>query len=378
MSTIGFDAFMIPYQNRRGLGVYSFELLRALVSIDKSNRYICVYNFLREGKRKLMLRPKGHKNITLKHIPLPGRLLDKLWLKYNWPDIDLFTGCTDIFHSPFGRLPPKKKGASIVTIHDAKYLIGPGGFSKDFAKLSKEKLEKAIERADIIIAISNSTAKDLKELYKIPSPKLRIIWNGVASHLKPTSSSQVNVIRQSIGIEDLPYFLFVGAPDIHKNLENLINAMAVLKEKSLDFRLVIAGHFGWGMERVEYLVSNKGLEQYVIFPGYVPDIDLPALYTGAQALCLISFCEGFGLPVAEAARCGCPSIISNRSSLPEVGGDGAIAVPPDNIDAIVDALMQLLNQSTREKLSAKALKQGSLFSWEKCAEDVMHVYEELT
>ncbi|PIS24201.1 MAG: hypothetical protein COT45_04685 [bacterium (Candidatus Stahlbacteria) CG08_land_8_20_14_0_20_40_26] len=378
MPIIGFDASMIPYQKRRGWGVYSFELLRALVSINSDNKYVCVYNFLHKGKRELMFRPKGHRNIILKHIPLPGRILEKLWLKYNWPDIDLFTGHTDIFHSPFERLPPKKKGASIVTIHDVIYLMCPDKVSKDFANLSKAKLEKVIERADIIIADSNSTAKDLNELYKISSRKLRIIWCGVADYMRPAPLSHVNAIRTSIGIGDIPYFLFVGAPDARKNLENLIGAMAVLKEKSLDFRLIIAGHFKWGMERIQHFVSDKRLYQYVIFPGYIPDEDLPALYTGAQALCLISFYEGFGLPVAEAAKCGCPSIVSNRSSLPEVVGDGGIVVPPDNIDAIVDALMQLLDQSTREKLSAKALKQGSLFSWKKCAKEVIHVYEELT
>ena len=125
-------------------------------------------------------------------------------------------------------------------------------------------------------------------------------------------------------------------------------------------------------------VSKEGLEQHVLFPGYIQDSDLPAYYTGAQALCLISFHEGFGLPVAEAAKCACPSIISNCSSLPEIGGEGAIAVPPNDLEAIADALIQLLDQSKRDNLSRKAEKQGRLFSWSKCAEQVIQVYKELS
>ena len=378
MSIIGFDAFMIPYSRKRGWGVYSQELLQALISIDKDNKYICLYNFLRKGNPELILMPRDYSNFTVKRIPLPGTILDKLWLNHAWPDIDLFTGRIDIFHSPFERLPPKKTGASVFTVHDIKYLIRPDKVDNTFSELSKRKLEKAIERADIIIAVSKSTATHLQRLYKISSSALRVIWNGVASHFKQTPLSRVNSIRKQLGIGDLPYFLFVGSPDIHKNLDNLIYAMKILKEKSLEFRLIIAGHLGWGMKRIKDIVSKEGLEEHVLFPGYIPDSDLPAVYTGAQALCLISFHEGFGLPVAEAAKCGCPSIISNCSSLPEIGGEGSIAVPPDDLDAIADALIQLLDQSTRDHLSFKAAKQGRLFSWSKCAEQVIQVYKELS
>jgi glycosyltransferase involved in cell wall biosynthesis len=378
MSVIGFDAFMIPYPRKRGWGVYSQELLQALISIDKDNKYICLYNFFRKGNRNLILRPKGHSNFAVKRIPLPGRILDKLWLKHEWPDIDLFTGRIDIFHSPFERLPPKKTGASVFTVHDVKYLIRPDKVDNAFAELSKRKLEKAIERADIIIADSKSTAINLQELYKISSSALRVIWCGVASHFKQKPPSRVSAIRKQLGIGDVPYFLFVGSPDIHKNLDNLIYAIKILKERSLEFRLIIAGHLGWGMKRIKDIVSKEGLEQQVLFPGYIQDSDLPAFYTGAQALCLISFHEGFGLPVVEAAKCACPSIISNCSSLPEIGGEGSIAVSPNDLDAIAEALIQLLDQSTRDNLSRKAEKQGRLFSWSKCAEQVVQVYKELS
>ncbi|MBI2020069.1 glycosyltransferase family 4 protein, partial [Candidatus Daviesbacteria bacterium] len=144
-----------------------------------------------------------------------------------------------------------------------------------------------------------------------------------------------------------------------------------------ELKLVIAGQKGWLFDEIYKLPKKLGIEDRVKFLGYVADEELPALYSGAQALVFPSLFEGFGLPILEAQASGCPVITSNISSMPDVAGKGAIYVDPYNTDDIVDAMIRVKGKEEREKLIKKGFENIKRFSWEKCAAQTLEVFEQV-
>ena len=176
------------------------------------------------------------------------------------------------------------------------------------------------------------------------------------------------------------YFLFVGTVQPRKNLERLIKAFS----RQPDDYLVIVGQKGWLSDEIYNLPKKQWIEDErsslagkVKFLGYVPDEDMPAIYTGAIALTFPSLFEGFGLPILEAQACGCPVITSNVSSMPEVAGKGAVYVDPYSIDDIVKGMVRVKSHESRVKLIRAGFENVKRFSWEKCAMETLKVLEEV-
>jgi glycosyltransferase involved in cell wall biosynthesis len=172
------------------------------------------------------------------------------------------------------------------------------------------------------------------------------------------------------------YILYVGVLEPRKNIPRLIAAFARIAERVPELVLAIGGKRGWLYDQVFAQVQRSGLAERVRFLGYVPHEDLPALYTGARIFAYPSYHEGFGLPVLEAMRCGAAVVTSNVSSLPEVAGDAALQVAPEDEVALADALLRLATDETlRALLSRRARARAEEFSWERCARETLRVYE---
>jgi len=230
-----------------------------------------------------------------------------------------------------------------------------------------------IKRANHIIAISQNTKKDLVDHAGIPEERISVIYHGVDHH--------VFYPRQEPKPFDYPYILFVGSEHPRKNLASLLRAFRQFKTDSRfeQLKLVKVGKAG-GKEfafraRTLDLIESLGLANEVVFAGFVSDEMLASYYSHAECLVLPSFYEGFGWPVVEAMACGCPVITSNLSSLPEVAGDAAIMVDPQDIAGLANALREVLtNSHLKQTLKAKGLVQASKFTWEKTASETLAVY----
>ena len=281
-----------------------------------------------------------------------------------------------IIHLPnqnFARYALLVKNPYIVTVHDLVRLCF--GFTKEsISERIMLKLDiRGIKRASHIIAISQTTRKDLIKYLKIPDDRISVIYNGIDhSLLKP----------YKVRLFDKPYILYVGSERPRKNLGRLFEAFAVLRKEFPELLLVKVGVAGRTREyRQEIMrkLDSLRIAPAVIFVEYVSELDLAYYYSSAALLAYPSFYEGFGFPPLEAMACGCPAVTSDTSSLPEVVGEAGIMFNPYDTDSLVEAMRKVLTDSElRDDMVRKGLEQAEKFSWERTARETQEVYNKVT
>ena len=192
----------------------------------------------------------------------------------------------------------------------------------------------------------------------------------------PRSEKEKEEVKKKYGIAK-PFILYLGTLEPRKNVPAVLKAYAGLPNRR-DFNLVLAGKKGWLYEEIFRTVGDLGLEEDVIFTGYVPEEDRPKLMSAAEVFVFPSFFEGFGMPVVEAQACGTPVIASNTTSLPEAVGDGGVLVDPKNISQLAEALEEVLSSgSLREKLVKKGLANARRFNWEDSGAKIVRIFNSL-
>ncbi len=282
----------------------------------------------------------------------------------------------DIIHllnQNFARYALLVKNPYIVTVHD---LIR---FSLGFAKetITEKILLKldirGIKRASHIIAVSQTTRKDMITHLKIPDDRISVIYNGLDHSLfKP----------YKVRLFNRPYILYVGSERPRKNLGRLFEAFAVIRKEFPELLFVKVGVAGRTREyRQEIMrkLDSLRIDQAVIFVEYVSELDLAYYYSSAALLAYPSLYEGFGFPPLEAMACGCPVVTSDTSSLPEVVGEAGIMFNPYDTDSLVEAMRKVLTDSElRDDMVRKGLEQAKKFSWEKAAKETQEVYNKVT
>jgi glycosyltransferase involved in cell wall biosynthesis len=239
-----------------------------------------------------------------------------------------------------------------------------------------------LRAADAVICISQSTLSDARARYPMIGSKGHVIYPGVSARFRPPqdrarldASPAARALRARLGLPER-FLLYVGTIEPRKNLAILFEA---LKQADLpDTKLVIAGKMGWLFRETVARVHDLGLEETVIFAGFVPDDDLPMLYSLAEAFVFPSLYEGFGLPVVEAMACGTPVLCTNVSSLPEVAGDAALMSAPGDVGAWAKALRRITEDpELRADLSRRGPRQAARFTWRDTAEQTRAVYQDL-
>jgi glycosyltransferase involved in cell wall biosynthesis len=239
----------------------------------------------------------------------------------------------------------------------------------------------AAKRADMVLTDSQASKWDIVHLLDIPSERVRVIYLAADDIYQPVlDNHRLTAIRQKYGLPE-SYLLYLGGFDQRKNVLTLLKAFALLVKDPRAF-LGIAGRLPQKgsdfFPDPRPIVQELGIEERVVFTGWVPEEDKPALYRGARALVFPSLYEGFGLPPLEALACGTPVIASNRGSLPEIVGDGGLLLEPDDVEGLAAAMQKLLNDDTlREDLREKGLAHAAKFSWEKTARETLAVYREV-
>jgi len=220
-------------------------------------------------------------------------------------------------------------------------------------------------RSEKVIAISESTKRDIVSLLEIEEEKISVTHLGVDKRFRPvTEEQELAGVRRKYNLPP-KYILYVGLIEPRKNLEALVDAYHA-DSLHTEFDLVLAGNLGWGYAPLLEKVANSRIRNRIHMPGYIADTDLPALFSMAATFAYPSVYEGFGLPVLEAMACGTPVITSQVSSLPEVAGDAAILVDPSDRKALALALQKVLSDDhLRKSLSEKGIRRARLFTWEK-------------
>ena len=280
----------------------------------------------------------------------------------------------DLFHCQYAR-PPLVRSKVVVTIHDIAFEHHPEHFHPLEVLRLKLQVRSTAHSAEHILTVSQAAARDIAALYKIPAEKITVASPGVSKRFHPRDkqSSQAEIVRR-FRIAS-PFLLYVGRIQARKNIPRLVEAFARVKRSARDLRLVIVGKQDWQSKDLTSIVRQFGLEDSVVFPGYLSDEDLPILYSAAEAFVFPSVFEGFGLPVVEAMASALPVVTSRGSSLEEIATDAAVLVDPGSVDSIADGIEQVLSDATlRQSLVERGLGRASQFTVERFAATVRQVY----
>ena len=262
----------------------------------------------------------------------------------------------------------------VVTVHDIIPLLFPSLHPHAIELIFfRHFLPRVLRHSSAVIAVSESTKKDIIKFYHLPAEKIHVIYEGYDTELF-YSQQDTQAVTKVYGLED--YIHYGGNILPHKNVARLIQAFKLIASK-VPHQLVLQGRRdSVHAAELETLVRELDLEGRVVFVGYVPLNHLPCLYSGATAFVTVSLSEGFGLPPLEAMACGTPVVASRVSSLPEVVGDAGILVDPNDTEQIAEALLRVIEHpALRAELSQKAVKRAALFSWSATARQTLELLQ---
>ncbi len=349
-----------------GAGNYALKLLENLSKIDKKNNYkVIVQKKLSPDHPVFNLRFQFLK-ADLPTVGLKRQLFYPFFFKKNK------ISC-DIFHCLTPYLPLGQNFPSIITVHDLTYIKYPSFLKNKLKSFYLKKItELACQKAVEIIAVSKSTKKDLYQILKVPLQKTRVIYEDSFLEKPKIPPKFLPKLRK-------PYILCVAEKRPHKNLEGLIRAFYFFKKiDKWKTSLVLVGESYRRYKDFLSLIEKLGLKESVLLMEKISNEDLASLYWYADLFLLLSFSEGFGLPVLEAMRFGLPVVISNISALTEIAGDSAAAVDPRAPKEIAETIFKIFSsEDYRNTLIEKGMERVKNFSWEETAKETLKTYEEV-
>jgi glycosyltransferase involved in cell wall biosynthesis len=351
---------------------YALNLIEALAQIDRVNDYTLYVTTTEAHDRFHQRWPNFKVHRTLPHTPL---IRIPLTLS-----AELRKHPVDVLHVQF-TTPPFCPCPVVVSIHDLSFEHLPQTFNRRSRTQLRLTVRHSARRAAKILTLSEHTRRDVIDTYGIDAAKVAAIPLAAPAHFGPVEyDKELQRVRHIYGIDE-DYILSVGSIQPRKNLVRLIKAYAELRAARSSSgcpKLVIVGKCGWLYDETFRALEEAGVRESVVLTGYVPESDLPALYSGALCFVYPSYFEGFGLPPLEAMKCGAPVIVGNATSLPEVVGDAALQVDPFDVSAIAVAMDQLVNNSElRQELSVKGQARAKLFDWKDTAQRTLAVYEQV-
>jgi glycosyltransferase involved in cell wall biosynthesis len=377
MSHVGID-YTPAYEQGAGIGRYVRELVKALAAVDKTT----AYHLFAAGAVSVdeLPDPPG-RNFTWKPTRISPRWLARIWHRARIPyPVERFVGDVTVFHATDFVLPPHRaQTRTLLTVHDLSFVLVPETASPRLKQYLDRVVPRSVALADHILADSRATKNDLVNLYGTSPEKITVLLSGVDPRFRPiTDQARVNAVRQKYNLGTWPFLFTIGTVQPRKNYGRICEALHELSTEHPDLHLVIAGGKGWLDDPIYATVNRLGLSDRVHFIGFADDEDLPALYSTAATVPYVSLYEGFGLPVLEAMACGTPVVASNVSSIPEVAGDAALLVPPADTHAIADALHKILaSPDMQQELISSGLQQASQFTWQRAAQQLKHIYQQL-
>lgn len=369
---IGIEAQRLFREKKHGMDIVALETIRHLQKIDKTNEY---FIFVKPDKDNGVISTTSN----FKIIPLPGGpypyweqvLLPKAARKHN----------IDVLHCTSNTAPLNPGVPLVVTLHDIIYLeqwnFTRGTYYQIFGNLYRRwNVPPVVSKASRLITVSDFEKERIIKHFGLPQGKIATVHNGVSSHFsRVTDETVINAVRKKYHLPE-NFVFFLGNTDPKKNLEGVLRALSALRNKgALNFHLVMLDVDRGYLEKVSSTIGDPAILSNIVSTGYVPNHELPAIYSMAQLFLYPSLRESFGIPILEAMACGTPVITSQTSSMPEVAGDAAILVDPGSPDSIAAAISSILGDpvlSTR--LSDRGLLRSKQFSWSENARKTLDIY----
>ncbi len=356
---------------KTGIGHYTDALAQSLARIHTDHQYVLLSPFD-------FIFPVGNgtpPNLSKQFFPV--RSVFRKWWLAGLPAM-LRISPLDVFHGTNYCVPVFSLCPTVTTIHDLSLFTQSQTHESENVKRGKRRIPLMARRATKIIAPSEWTKREIIEHLGIREDKIRVIFEAARAEMRPVPLLECRATLDKHQIKS-PYLLYVGTIEPRKNLLTLIRAYdKLLRTTKHCPQLALCGGRGWLFDEVFKLVEDLKLQDQVRFTGYVPDEDLPALYSAAEMFLYPSLYEGFGLPPLEAMACGAPTISSNASSLPEVVGKAGLMHDPNDQQTLTNHMAQLLDDPfARRHFVQAGLEQAARFSWDRAARETQSVYDEV-
>jgi glycosyltransferase involved in cell wall biosynthesis len=369
MNRIAINTRFLLSDKMEGFGWYTFEVVRRLVAMHPDVQFY--FFFDRPYDNKFIFGP----NVTPVVLKPQARhpILFKLWF-----DVSVKRALKkyqiDLFFSPDGYISLTTDVPQVAVIHDLNFVHYPQDIPRKHRGYLLRNFPKFARKAAHIITVSNYSKDDLIMTYGISPEKITVGHNGAAELFHPVSSERQETVRNKYA-SGSPYFLSVGALHPRKNIVRLLQAFDAFKAQSgSQTQLVLVGDSYYWSPEMKTTLDTMRFKDAVRFTGHVQAEELAELYGAAQALVFVSYFEGFGIPLVEAMRCGCPVIAGNRTSLPEVVGDAGKLVDPFQVNEITGAMLELdANPELRASYIQRGYAQAEKFTWDRTAEVVNRV-----
>jgi glycosyltransferase involved in cell wall biosynthesis len=356
-------------QHTGGVKVYTQNLMSHLLSLESKNQYVLIYQ-----NPKLIGTYSNYPNVDEVAVPIPGTILwDQLAVPWVVKKKRL-----DLVFNPKFTVPFLSRAKKVFVLHGSEWFVIPEAFLWYDRWYFRRSVPLYCRHADAFITVSNTVKSDVVKHTGVNASKVFPIHNGFDSNVFRVirDPHRLEAVRQKYQLPE-QFILWSGQIYPPKNVGRLIQAFAQIKDQ-IPHQLVFAGEQRWRTKEAFELIEKLGLQNRLHFAGWVSHEDLPCFYNLAQLFALPSLYEGFGIPLIESMACGCPVLTSNTCSPPEVTAGAAYLVNPLSVDEIAEGIREvLLNSLLRESMIAKGLERSKCFGWEKCAREVLAVFNSL-
>ena len=377
---IAFDVLPMVSSHKSGIGYCEYGFVKTLIN-NYDNSYI--FNYIgKEKDTEILTRliKNKNKNISINCSNCKNSVYKIISTFLPIPYSVFFKDQVDITHFFNYYLPPGVRGKKIVTIHDMAYKRFPETVRLKTRKMLNLSLKKSINRADLIITVSEFSKQEILSFFPECEGKIEIVYNGVDLDIfKPISDNTLKeAVKKKYKING-EFLLYLGTIEPRKNIERLLEAYSRFNRELKDSpKLVLAGGKGWLDSGIFNAIDKLNLKDNVVLTGYVSDDDVPILMNAAKAFLFPSIYEGFGMPVLEAMACGVPVLTSNVSSLPEVVGNAAVLVNPFSVESILLGINKITSdEKLRSEIIEKGKERARLFTWEIVTKKLYKIYEDL-
>jgi len=378
---IGIDIRTLMDAQWSGVSEYTYNIVKGLLKLDTGNHYKLFYNSAHDVSERiphhLFSKVNGGENVEIIKTKYPNKLFNFIMQKgLRLPKVDKLLGVDAFFMPNIGFISLSARCKKILTIHDLSFLRYP-----EFFNLKRRlwhwavNVKKMIREFDTIIAVSESTKKDVVELCNIDPEKVKVIYSGISDQFRIIHRDQYSqAIKIKLKLPD-KFILCLSTLEPRKNIKSLIMAYNLFREKNKDLddiKLVIAGPRGWGVKKIKLEHERSKYKDDIIFLNYVKNEDKVYVYNLAEIFVFPSFYEGFGFPPLEAAKCGLPVIAGQASSFPEILGDGAMLIDSYNIRSLAEIMAIVLKKRDfyKELVSRGEIKAKG-YSWDKTAQSLL-------
>lgn len=372
---IGIEGQRLFRKKKHGMDMVALELVRNLQAIDKVNEYVV---FVKQDEDRCLHAVDNFEIAEMKNAPYP------VWEQVVLPKAARDASC-QILHCTSNTAPLHTSIPLVVTLHDIIYMEKLSLRSKEFSNYQKfgnlyrrMVVPGVVRNCKKIITVSKFEKKRIVDFFNIDPGKVVAVYNGVSEHFRPIADPEALLaVKHKYHLPDR-FFLFFGNTDPKKNTEGVLKAYSLFLKKSDEkIPLVMLDLDRASLDRLIEEVGDPSIADHILLTGYIPNTELPGIYSLSTIFLYPSLRESFGIPMLEAMACGTPVITSNTSSMPEIAGNAALFIDPFKPEEITEKMFTLLSGPVlRSNLIASGLEQARKFTWKKMAGDVLKVYNQ--